>query len=287
MNALTSEQEAQGYIVERSEYSARPVRAKDITILYYTSNRIPKHFAESVRAQLLSASLVPDGSSVSIREDGKLNGGFCIPIVSVSQKPLDFGKNICVGEIGVTTLNLYRQVLIAAKAAETPYVALCEDDCLYLPSHFTNYRPPMDAFGYNQNKWTVFAWDCDPSPIMSNKEHRCVLNQCIAPRTLLIEALEERFALVATGLLTEDKIRMHFCEPGRHEKWLGVTLREKVEYWAPEPSIVFCHLHAMDRLGKRKRHGEIRVDRCEPWGTATDVLKAYVGIDEWRRQRRA
>lgn len=242
----------------------------DLAIVYYTSNRLPNDFAEAVRERLIQ----------SAEEVG-------VPIISISQKSIKLGTNFCLGDIGVSTLNLYRQVLLGAKIARTPYVALCEDDCLYLPSHFTNYRPPLTAFGYNQNKWTVFAWDSDPSPILSNKYHRCVLNQCIAPRNLLVEALEERFEYVEAGKFTEDKIKMHFCEPGRHEKWLGITIREKIEFNAPEPSIVFCHLNAMDRLGKRKRHGEIRTDHCEPWGTATDLLREYVGEEEWLRQKRA
>lgn len=240
----------------------------DLSILYYTANKLPEYFTNATRECLRSAS------------EG-------LPIVSVSQKPLDFGHNICIGDVGASLLNLYNQVLLAAKAATTTYVALCEDDCLYLPSHFTGYRPPLDAFGYNQNKWSVFAWDYHKPPILSNKTHRCVLSQCIAPRQLLIDALEERFTLVKSGALTDEKIAMHFAEPGRHESWLGVKVQTKVEFWAPEPTIIFwwCHPHAIEKLGKRKRHGEIRADRCEPWGTATDLLLKYVGKDEWKRQR--
>ena len=48
----------------------------DLTLLYYTANKIPETFGQNVRNHLLS--LFPEG----------------IPIISVSHKPIDFGKNI-------------------------------------------------------------------------------------------------------------------------------------------------------------------------------------------------
>lgn len=243
----------------------------DITACYYTANRLPEPFASNVRSRLLESTLAAN-----------------VPIVSVSQSPINLGRNICVGPIGSSLLNLYTQVLIAARYAETPYVALVEDDCLYPPSHFTCYRPPPNVFGYNQNKWFVLVWDNEDKAVLSNKEHRCVLNQCIAHRQLLIESLEERFEIVARTRPSEDRIDMHFAEPGRHEKWLGFTERTKHEYWSPEPSIVFCHLYAnIDKLGKRRRHGEIRAKSCVPWGSAAELIRKYVGEEEWHRERRA
>src|SRR5512146_591189 len=114
----------------------------DITACYYTANQLPEYLAESVRNRLVESTRVAG-----------------VPIVSVSQYPISLGRNICIGPIGPSLLHLYEPVLIAAEHATTPYVALCEDDCLYPPSHFTCYRPPDSVFGYNQNKWTVFAWD--------------------------------------------------------------------------------------------------------------------------------
>src|SRR3990167_3601524 len=93
----------------------------DLTVVYYTSNRIREPFGQRVRDQLLLA----------------VSGA---PIVSVSQKPLDFGDNICVGDIGHTYFNIYRQMLTGAKAARTKYVALAEDDTLYSPEHFRDRK---------------------------------------------------------------------------------------------------------------------------------------------------
>lgn len=95
----------------------------DLTLIYYTSNTNPEYFAGNVRNHLLQVT------------EGK------IPIISVSQKPIDLGKNICAGEIGRSLYNLYRQVYTGALEAKTKYVALCEDDTLYNMEHF-RHRPP-------------------------------------------------------------------------------------------------------------------------------------------------
>jgi len=236
----------------------------DISIIFYTANQIPEFFAENVREQILKATKC------------------MIPIISVSQKPLEFGDNICIGDVGPSILGIYRQVLIGAKEAKTDYVVLCEDDILYHESHFNSYRPPNDAFGYNHNKWEIFTWERDV--VLSTKTGRSLLNQCIAPRELLIEALEERFSKT----YTEDRIRKHFGEFGKYERWLGVTIRKQEIFYSREPNIIFCHGDALgyQYLGSRKGHGDIRVKEIPLWGTAEEIIVKYFGEDNWKKQQR-
>lgn len=231
----------------------------DLTVLYYTANKIPEFFADNVRKHLLNTI-----------------GG--LPLISISQKPLDFGKNICVGEIGVNVFNLYRQVLIGAKAAQTPFVALCEDDCLYTPLHFTCFRPPLNIFAYNHNRWSIFTWH--KKPLFSKKLNRAVLSQGILPRELLIESLEERFSKITPG----PEYERTFAEPGRYEKNLRVTLREKVAFESKRPNLIICHLDGIEPLGKRKAMGDERVDFLRDWGAPSYILYKYVGMEEWMRQ---
>ena len=101
----------------------------DCTILFYTANLISENFASKVREHLLESC----------------NG---TPIISVSHKPMDFGKNICVTGLEVSAYSVYRQILIGAKEAKTKYVSCCEDDALYVPEHF-EHRPSDDTFYYN------------------------------------------------------------------------------------------------------------------------------------------
>ena len=148
----------------------------DVTIIYYSANTISDEFYQKTKGALLKAA----GN---------------IPIISVSHKPMDLGKNICVGDIGASNINIYKQLLIGAKEATTEYIATAEDDTLYSESHYA-HRPSEGMFGYNMNKWSLFTWS-DP-PIFSNRG-RMTLNALIAPRKLLIEALEERFAKYPRG----------------------------------------------------------------------------------------
>jgi len=97
----------------------------DLTVIYYTSNKERPDFEERVKENLL-----------------KVCGN--LPIISVSQKPIDLGKNICIGDVGVSGFNMFRQVQIACEAATTPYVISAEADCLYPPDYFEFIPPRLD-----------------------------------------------------------------------------------------------------------------------------------------------
>jgi hypothetical protein len=224
----------------------------DLTVIYYTSNTLPEKVADRIRSQLLYAS-----------------NGF--PIISVSQRPLEFGENICVGEIGASTYNLYKQVLLGAKAAKTEYVALCEDDCLYPISHFT-FRPRPTDFAYNINRWQAWTWEKNP---IFCWRHRYGLHQLICPRDMLVEYLEERF----TKDCTEKEMNEHWGEPGRwiHDRYLGMERRSVSEWESVEPCIVFFHPYSLNYklVGTRKGHGTKRAMELPLWGNAKDVIGRY------------
>lgn len=97
----------------------------DATVLYVTANTEPESFEARVRARLLAAA-------------GTL------PIVSVSQRPIDLGTNVCVGDRGACYANEYRQILQAARAARTEWVVAAEADFLY-PSAYFSFVPPADG----------------------------------------------------------------------------------------------------------------------------------------------
>jgi len=223
----------------------------DLTIIFYTANYISEYFAKNVRKQLVKA--IGD-----------------IPIISVSQKPMDFGQNICVGDIGRNTFNIYQQVLTGTKLAKTKYVAMAEDDVLYAPQHFTEYRPPDDAFGYNMKKWGIFTWS---DPPLFNYKHRRGMTSLICTKDLLIEALEERF----TKYPDNESLPPQFGEPGRLDRTLGVTVRKLEEWNSSVPNIVFSHETALAylNLGIKKKMGAERVAELPYWGKAKDIAKLY------------
>lgn len=104
----------------------------DFTIIYPTSNRENGDFEKKIRDKILAVS----GD---------------IPIVSVSQKPIDFGHNICVGDVGASNFNYFRQVQIACEFAKTTFVIEAEADCLYSPSYFKFVPPRSDICYRNSN----------------------------------------------------------------------------------------------------------------------------------------
>lgn len=81
-----------------------------------------------------------------------------IPIISVSQKPMKLGKNICIGNVGHSSLNCRKQILMAAKLAKTEYVLCAESDSLYPPEYF-NFKPTGDNFYRYENVWVMWLKD--------------------------------------------------------------------------------------------------------------------------------
>ena len=235
----------------------------DLSVIYYTCNHLEKtnpYFLANTQKQLIKA--IGDH-----------------PLISVSHKPMDFGKNIVVGDIGRSHRNIYWQILVGAKEATTKYVAMAEDDILYSYAHFHTYVPKRDTFAYDMQKLSLFTWT--KPPMYSFRTKRKVVNQLIAPREMLIEAMEERFAripeLKAMGW-TDENINSKWGDPGRYENLLGITERKTEEFHSSVPSIVFTHPNAYGyefNHGKRKRLGDIRMYDIPDWGKASEVLKLH------------
>jgi len=108
---------------------------ENLTCLYYTANKENEDFEKKVQKNLLK---------------------YCgdIPIVSVSQKPINLGYNICVGEHGNSYINEYRQILTGLKEIKTEYFISCEADFLYPPDYFT-FKPNGADIYRSDNVWIV------------------------------------------------------------------------------------------------------------------------------------
>ena len=102
----------------------------DTTIIYYTSNREDPVFEGRIIRSLLHSS------------------GGRLPIISVSQKPMDLGVNVCVGDgIGYSGRNCFRQFQIGTLLAKTKYVCPAESDMIY-PKEYFDFIPPTDDTFY-------------------------------------------------------------------------------------------------------------------------------------------
>lgn len=120
---------------------------KDITVIYYTSNREEEKFEQKIKDSLLKT--IGD-----------------TPLISVSQKPIKFGQNICVGDVGTSDHNIYRQIQIGALQAKTKFICTAEADCLYPPTGYFDFNPPDENAAYHYtNVWILYK----RSPVFKKK----------------------------------------------------------------------------------------------------------------------
>lgn len=231
-----------------------PTWENGTTIIYYTSNTLKGYFERSVMKIL--------GGAINKK-----------PLISVSQKPMKFGKNICVGDIGRSNESIFRQILKGCESANTKYVALAESDCLYTEEHFNFIPPKDDVFYYNENNWYAF-WNGDPKAKYSYVK-RMALSQLICNRQLLIKAMRRNLDLIEKGFIIR-KGKSGACEPsacryseafvGSKEMW--DKLPEQPE-WTAEyfktalPNIDIRH---KDNLNQGKRGSRVVARKLPHWG---------------------
>ena len=108
-------------------------------IVYYTHNRCEERIVQACRNQIDRAA----GD---------------IPIVNVSQYPLNWRQNIVV-ELPAAVLSMFKQQLIGLEAIDADVVFFCEHDVLYHPSHFDFEPPREDVYYFNLNVWAVNVTD--------------------------------------------------------------------------------------------------------------------------------
>ena len=144
----------------------------DLTVIYYTNGREKPEFAAKIRETLLESA-----------------GG--LPLISVSQQPMKFGENICVGNVGSCYHNVYRQMMIGIAAARTTNVCVAEADFVY-PREYFEFVPhrqhrvylavPIYVLIALRGKVRVFA----PKP----KGHDCAW---VGNREYVLSKFEEMF----------------------------------------------------------------------------------------------
>jgi hypothetical protein len=213
------------------------------TVVYYTSNREDEVFEEKIRAKLVENC-----------------GG--LPIVSVSQKPINLGKNYWVGDVGVCEDNLFRQILTGCMAARTPFVTFAEADTLYPPDYFT-YRPAE----LNKRYWFEGVWILYPfSKDLQNNFYAKGRSDCahMAGREYLISILERRLA----------GRKMWHCNPepmpkyNRRTEWPTIV----------EVSNPIVSFKTGQGMRPKTQTSRVPVPSLPYWGKAEDLRKEYCGL---------
>lgn len=154
-------------------------------IVYYTDSQLDERLANAVRKQIAKAA-------------GP------IPIISVSQKPLKFGQNICVGEKPREYRSMYEQLLVGVEAAPPESVVyLCEHDVFYHPSHFAKLPNKATHAYFNTNR---FYWSTGTNSFFPARGRRA-MSQGVAFREVWLEHARERLEQWSCGDTTKMKIR--------------------------------------------------------------------------------
>lgn len=210
-----------------------------MTVVYYSSNREPESFEQKIQATILANM----GNS---------------HLISVSQKPMDFGENICVGEVGVTGHNAWRQFQLGCEKARTKYVCAAEADCLYPPEYFA-FRPPRDDVFYLAMPLYVLFAQRGKAKRFNLKERasECAM---IMNRDLALRRLEQMYRGLPEWNPVDEFI------------WfLRNQLKEHVEL--PKPIITLKTDRNMHR--KTPHQQGTRITELPYWGTAHEVLARY------------
>jgi len=108
-------------------------------LVYYTDNYGDKNILDVCRRQIQKCADI-----------------YNLPIVSVSQKPINFGRNI-VMNITRSNESMFKQILKGVEEVYTEIIFLLEHDLLYHPAHFDFMPEDENTFYYDHNRWAVCA----------------------------------------------------------------------------------------------------------------------------------
>jgi len=225
-----------------------------LTVVYYTSNAEEESFEKKIREELVKSV------------------GDLFPIIFVSQKPIDLGENICVGEVGSRDLNALRQLQIGIAEAKTEFVASAEADTLYPREYFTFQSPNEECYRY-MNVWCIKKWI---GHHWGNGFRQKEYSECaqIVGRDYWLEHLDN--ALKGFPM---------WLNPGDPNVKLPLVFRRKHPHrggW--KPMNIDCSIPVVNiktKQGLRNTTGTIKgrpsVEELPFWGSAQDLRKTLFG----------
>lgn len=220
----------------------------DITIIYYSSNHEKPEFEERIKDNIL-----------------KVAGN--LPIISVTQKPINFGKNIVVGGVGVSGFNMFRQVQIALMEAKTKFVVSAEADCLYPPDYF-QFIPERDDLCYrNKNLYVMpqhraYFW---------RKEEGATHAQIVG-REFYLKTLDRLFE----GAPQWSAEERNFPKERTRHKQEDVFTRYEIEFYETKNPVV--QIKTSQSMRHYTHSDRIARQELPYWGTGTDFRKKYYDI---------
>lgn len=212
------------------------------TILYYTSNREKPEFEKRIQDNLL-----------------KVSGG--LPIISISQKPINLGKNICVGDVGTSGFNMFRQVQIGLSEVKTDFAISAEADCLYPPDYFT-FSPTKLDVAYRDSNLYVMGRRRD---YFFRKPEGATHAQVVGTQFYL-QVLNKLFEGAPKWSVEEKNF------PKERNKQNDVF--ESIEYWESENPVV--QIKTKDSMRHYTHSERISIYNLNYWGDSKLFYKTYV-----------
>ena len=194
--------------------------------IYYTDNRPRWFILEKCREQISKAW------------KGKL--------VSVSLKPINFGKNLVLEGHERSLPTMIKQIVMALEALDTDIVFFLEHDVLYHPSHFDFWPPKEDIYYYNTNNW---RWGIKEDFAITYDGLKSLSQLCCFRKTALLHYRGRLKYIQDRGW---DKVpsrepkwgRVMGYEPGTKPRKKGGFSDEKFDVWRSEfPNIDIRHRH--------------------------------------------
>jgi hypothetical protein len=208
-----------------------------------------------------------------------------LPIVSVSLKPINFGKNIVLEgkKSGVYTWCL--QIITALENSTADQIFFCEHDYLYHKSHFNFILERDDTYYYNTNVW---RWRYHTEKVVTCDDIKSLSGLC-CNRKLALEFFNfYRSILDKNQVDKESKKQPRFVremgfEPGNVNEKFGFPKRSVASWKSDFPNIDirhrFCFTNRLTELNqmvrKPNRWIESNIDHVQGWNLR-ELFKDYL-----------
>ena len=191
-------------------------------ILYYTDSKLDETdglLARNVRKRLK-----------------KIKGP--IPIISVSQKKLNFGENKAIGEQPRKYKSVYEAIQKGLELVpDGSIVYLIEHDVFYHPSHFGFLPDNKDTMYFNTQRYYYNLGKISFWPARGKR----ALSQCVAYKEAIQKHVDERLSVTSDDIL---------------ERWSELEKRSEVNYEnfkSERPNVDGIHKNNLTMKGKYKK----------------------------------
>lgn len=243
------------------------------TVIYITDNNLNQDIFEMCQRNILWAT----------------KG---LRLISVSQKPIDFGENICVGPLERSSLSINKQMLEGLLRVKTDFIAIAEHDCLYTPEHFAFTPPDKEVFYYNENVWVLITYnEIKPEAVgsFSRFKNRKANSQLICGKEVMVQSTKDRIEMMADpewhkryptgrigeagGMMLRHILKLACGQSLEHikEKLIGYAGKYKGENFETQiPNVDIRH----DKNMTKNRRGDNRRFSLPYWGTMDDIWKS-------------